>query len=77
MKYNEVIFFLQNYLDGINYVLEMYFLNLPFLLRCFIHVCLYHLFITWHVDVVAYAHLKLLWSLYTARVASRKYPVVA
>lgn len=52
----------------------MYFLNLPFLLRYFIHVYLYHLFITWHVDVVAYARLKLLWSLYTARVASRKRP---
>lgn len=50
----------------------MYFLNLPSLLRYFIHVYLYHLLITWHVDVVAYARLKLLWSLYTARVASRK-----
>lgn len=55
----------------------MYFLNLPSLLRYFIHVYLYHLLITWHVDVVAYARLKLLWSLYTARVASRKCPVVA
>lgn len=70
-------FFHSNYLDGINYILEMYFLNVPFLLSYFIRVFLCHLFLTWQVAVVAHARLKLLWSLHTAHVASRKCPVVA